>query len=340
MQSSIGESQHIAQKNIRIQGWIILIGIMLFGVKISAWLLTGSNSILTDALESLVNITAGAFGLYSLYLAAQPRDENHPYGHGKIEWISASLEGSMVLIAGISVSLKAIYNLFYPVDLTELNTGLFLIGFAGLTNGLMGYIVFQRGKKVHSVTLQASGRHLMSDGWSTLGLITGLALVIFSGYNGLDNGVAILFGIYISYSGIRILRKSLAGIMDEMDYPLLEKLSVELNYLRSQDFIDIHNLRIIQYGSLIHVDCHITVPWFLTVEQAHNLVAEIESKIKTLDGRPVEWFIHVDGCHTGSCRICERPNCPERKQAFEKRLEWNSASILPNQNHGRYEVLP
>lgn len=334
------DQEGVSKGNIRIQFFVLLIGAILFFVKMSAWILTGSNSILTDALESLVNITAGVFGLYSLYLAALPRDENHPYGHGKIEWISASLEGSMILIAGIVVIIKAVYNFFYPLALSSLDTGLVLISIAGVVNGLMGYYILQRGKRYHSVTLIASGRHLISDGWSTLGLITGLLLVLFSGYFWMDNLVAILFGTFICYSGIKILRKSLAGIMDEMDYSLLEKISQALNSLRTNDLIDIHNLRIIQYGTLIHVDCHITVPWYHTVEQAHSIISKIETELQSLEGRPVEWFIHVDACHQGSCRICEISDCAVRKLPFEKRIEWNSASFLLNKNHGRYEVIP
>lgn len=329
-----------ARENMRVQRNVLGAGILIFLIKMLAWILTGSNSVLTDALESWVNLTAGAIGLYSLYLSAQPRDANHPYGHGKVEWISASLEGGMIMAAGVLVIFKAVYNFFFPVTLSALDVGLYLVGLAGFCNGLMGYLSWRRGKRVHSVTLQASGKHLMSDAWSTVGLVIGLLLVLWTGKGWLDNVVAILFGLYIAYSGFGILRKSIAGIMDEMDETLLGRLGQRLEELRTNQLIDIHNLRIIQYGNLIHVDCHITAPWYLNVLESHHLVAYLESALGELDGRPVEWFIHVDACHEGSCRICTLTECPVRKQSFEKRLDWNASSLILNKNHGRYEVLP
>jgi cation diffusion facilitator family transporter len=324
------------QVNIRVQTGVSLLGAALFIIKVIAWVLTGSNAVMTDALESVVNLTAGLVGLYSLYLAALPRDENHPYGHGRIEWISASLEGSMILAAGITILIKAIYNFFIPVELSSLDIGLVLIAVAGGLNGLAGWLVYRRGIQVHSMTLQASGKHLMSDGWSTLGLIIGLSLVLITGEVWLDNLVAIIFGIYIMYSGIRILKKSLAGIMDEMDYGLLEKIAGRLNNIRKPELIDVHNLRIVQYGILIHVDCHITAPWYMNVVESHALVSEIEDKISDLDGRPVEWFIHVDACHSDTCRICTLQVCEVRQEKFMEKLSWGVNNLLPNQNHGRF----
>lgn len=329
-----------ARDNIRVQAYVLGGGVFIFLIKMLAWILTGSNSVLTDALESWVNLTAGAVGLYSLYLSAQPRDANHPYGHGKVEWISASLEGGMIMAAGVLVIFKAFYNFFFPVTLSDLDLGLYLVGAAGICNGLMGYLSWRRGKKVHSVILQASGKHLMSDAWSTVGLVIGLLLVLWTGKWWVDNLVAILFGLYIACSGFSILRKSIAGIMDEMDYSLLERLGKKLEELRTDQIIDIHNLRIIQYGNLIHVDCHITMPWYLNVVESHHLVAYLENALGELDGRPVEWFIHVDACHQGSCRVCSIPDCPVRQQAFEKSIAWNATTLIMNQNHGGYKVLP
>lgn len=326
----------VSSGNIRMQAIITGIGVILFFMKLTAWYITGSNSILTDALESLVNITAGGVGLYSLYLASLPRDENHPYGHGKIEFISASIEGSLIFVAGGIIALKAGYNFFFPLQLQSLDTGIILIASAGLVNYTMGFILQKRGEKVHSLTMVAGGKHLKSDGWSTLGLLAGLTAILITDITWIDNVVTIIFGAYIVFTGIQILKKSVSGIMDEMDFDLLKPLTDKLNLLRREKWIDVHNLRVIKYGTMLHVDCHITVPWYLNVQEAHAEVFGIEDEISDLQGRPVEWFIHVDPCHEGSCRFCTIANCEVRKHPFEKRIEWDQVSLTTNKNHGEY----
>ncbi|MBL7762607.1 MAG: cation transporter, partial [Chitinophagaceae bacterium] len=257
-------------QNLQTQKWIAGVSVVLLVVKFVAYYLTHSVSILTDALESIVNVTAGFIGLYSLYIAAKPRDHNHPYGHGKAEFLSAAIEGTLILFAGGLVIYNGIESLIYPKPIHKLDQGIYLVGITAVINFLAGYVCVHQGKKNDSLALIASGRHLQTDSYSTFGIIAGLVLIYFTGYQKIDSVVAVLFGVLALYTGYHIVRKSIAGIMDEADLVLLKRMLNLLNANRRENWIDLHNLRIIKYGAILHMDCHLTVPWYLDVRQAHE----------------------------------------------------------------------
>ena len=308
---------------------------MLLLIKFSAYLITHSNAILTDALESIVNVVAGAFGLYSLILAAKPRDESHPYGHGKIEFISASIEGSMILLAGIIIVGKSVFNLFFPQTIQHVESGIVLVSIAGVINFAMGWFMERRGKKANSLTLIAGGKHLQSDGWSTLGLLVGLGLLLIFKFPWIDSAVAILFGLYISYEGYGILRRSVAGIMDEADTELLRSLIDTFEKHREHNWVDIHNLRVIKYGSNLHFDCHLTVPYYFSVKEGHDELEKMESLIHVHHETSDEWFVHIDACvPPAMCTLCIKTDCHERQATFTERTTWNLENVLRNQKHG------
>ncbi|HYE56049.1 MAG TPA: cation diffusion facilitator family transporter, partial [Chitinophagaceae bacterium] len=164
------------KENLKVQKWVVATAITMFLVKITAYFLTRSVAILTDALESTVNVMAGLIGWYSLYVSAKPRDKDHPYGHGKAEFISAAVEGTLIVIAGIVILVEATDNFIHPRELYQLDTGLFLVAATAAVNFIIGYISIQKGKKNNSPALIASGRHLHTDTWSTVGIIAGLIL--------------------------------------------------------------------------------------------------------------------------------------------------------------------
>lgn len=322
-----------SSSNLRMQRVSLITAVVLFGIKLVAYGLTGSNAILTDALEGLVNVVAAGMGLYSLYLSAQPRDTNHPYGHGKIEFVSAGIEGTLILIAGLYVIGKAAYNLAYPIRLYQLDVGLVLVAVAGVINYVLGKRLIRQGKAEHSPALQAGGKHLLTDAWSSVGLITGLVLMIVSGVYWIDNVIAIAFGAFIVLSGWKIVRRSLAGIMDEADSELLAEVVAILNRERPSNWIDIHNLRVQKYGSRLHIDAHLTLPWYYDIRQMHDEVEAVDELINNYFGNRVELFIHVDPCISRSCRVCALENCSVRQQAFAKRVEWNMENVVKNQKH-------
>ena len=303
------------------------------GVKFIAFRATGSNAILSDAMESIINVVAGAFALYSLIVAAKPRDKDHPYGHGKIEFISSGIEGTLILIAGIAIVWKAVGDLIDPHELTKLDLGLYLSAGAGLVNYALGWITESYGRKHRSPTMVASGKHLKSDGYTSLGLIIGLAIVMWTGLVWIDSVIAIGFGLFIGLIGLREIRKSVAGIMDEADFNLLESLVSSLNKNRSENWIDLHNLRAQKFGKSIHIDCHLTVPYFFTVKEAHEEIEGLEQLISEQHPEELEMFIHADPCIPESCRICQKKDCPKRSTLFEERIDWKLDSVLENRKH-------
>jgi cation diffusion facilitator family transporter len=321
-------------KNLRLQIIITAIAIVLFFIKIGAWYLTGSVSILTDALESTVNVIAGLIGVYSLYVSAKPKDQNHPYGHGKIEFVSAAVEGTLIFVAGIVIILQAIGALLHPHTVSGLDYGIYLIGFTAIINYIAGSVCVKTGTANNSAALVASGKHLQTDTYSTIGIIAGLVLLYYLHYPWIDSATAILFSMIILYTGYSILRQSLAGIMDEADEALLKKLVDILNTERSENWIDLHNLRIIKFGPVIHIDCHLTVPWYLNINEAHHeidLLTELVAKNEF--GETLELFVHSDGCMEFSCPICTKKECPVRQHAFEKKIEWTIENISTDHKH-------
>lgn len=324
----------VARSNIRLQTLVLLAGFVLMAIKFLAWRLTHSNTILSDALESIVNVTAGSFALYSLWLAAKPRDREHPYGHGKVEFISAGIEGGLVVLAGALIIWRAVQALLAHQELHDIDTGILLAGGAGALNMLMGLALKKRGQVAHSITMEASGAHLLSDAWSTVAMVVGLLLIRITGLMWLDQLFAILFAVYIIYTGLRVFRRSVAGIMDETDMGLAREVIAQLEEHRVPAWIDVHNFRMIKYGAVLHIDCHVTLPWYYTLEKAHDEIAAIETLVNDRNSREVELFIHMDPCVPTSCRICSVANCPERKAEQEQRIAWTLDTALVNQKHG------
>lgn len=330
---SIAQQAPNNKEKIGVQTFALVIGFIVLAVKFYAFFTTNSNAILTDALESIINIVAGGFGLYSLYLAAKPHDEDHPYGHGKIEFISASIEGSLIFSAGLVMIVKSIYNLFKPIEIASLDTGLILVVISGLINFGLGHYAQRSGEKNSSLTLIASGEHLKSDAYTSIGLLIGLGFIFLTKIYWMDNVVSILMGVMIIYSGTKILKKSVAGIMDEADFALLDKVVYHLNDKRRDNWIDIHNLRIIKFGEKIHIDCHTTVPWYFNANEVHDELKLVEENIKDIIPNNLETFIHADPCHPKSCKSCNKQDCKVRQFTFEQKIEWTLENVMKNEKH-------
>lgn len=306
---------------------------VLFLTKIIAYQFTHSLSILSDALESIVNVIAGFIGLYSLYIAAKPRDMEHPYGHGKAEFVSAAIEGGLIVAAGIMIVYETVLNFVQESPLQKLDTGLYLIGLTAAINFIAGSICIKIGKRNTSLALQASGKHLQVDTYSTIGIIAGLVIILLTKLYWLDKVIALGMSVLIIYNGYKIIRSSLAGIMDEADMKLLNTVIKVLNEHRRENWIDLHNLRVIKYGALLHVDCHLTVPWYLNVHEAHREIDELAALIKQEFGDAIELFVHTDGCMPFSCTICTKTDCTAREQPMKSRLDWTLQNIISNKKH-------
>ncbi len=321
-----------AQQNFRVQLWITILSVVLFITKIIAYYQTHSLAILSDALESIVNVLAGFIGLYSLYVAAKPRDLEHPYGHGKAEFVSAAIEGGLIVAAGIMIIYETVANIVRNEPIHELDMGLWLVGATAVINFVAGSFCLRMGKKNKSLALQASGKHLQVDTYSTLAIIAGLLIILVTKLYWLDKLIALGMSLLIIYNGYKIIRSSLAGIMDEADTQLLGRFIEVLNNNRKENWIDLHNLRVIKYGSLLHIDCHLTVPWYLNIHEAHKEIDRLSDLIRQEFGDSIEFFVHTDGCLPFSCSICSK-DCRERQKPFEKRVEWNLSNIISDKKH-------
>ncbi len=322
-----------SKETLRIQSWILFIAVLLFSIKIIAWWITRSVAILTDALESIVNVIAGLVGLYSLSIAYKPRDTNHPYGHGKAEFLSAAIEGTLIMLAGVFIIYEAITQLIHPRVLQQLNYGILLIGISAIINFIVGMYAVKKGRSNNSEALQASGHHLQSDTYSTLAIMLGLVLIFLTHIHQLDSIVAIIMSLVIMFIGYRIARKSVAGIMDEADEKILGKVIALLNNSRLPNWIDIHNLRVIKFGNVLHVDCHMTVPWFLNVREAHDEIDSLRKLIQSEFGSVMEFFVHSDGCIPNCCPVCIKNDCKVRQYPFIKKIEWEMQNAIPNKKH-------
>ncbi len=322
-----------SKENIRLQKNITALAIILFVIKLTAWFLTHSLAILSDALESIINIIAGFLGWYSLYISAKPKDVDHPYGHGKVEFISSATEGTLITITGLLIIYKAVESFFYPHVITRLDYGIILLAATGIVNYVAGAICESTGKKNNSLPLISSGKHLKTDTYSTIGIFIGLLLIYFTKKEWLDSAVAATFALIIMYTGYTIVRTSIRGIMDEADLQLLNNFVEVLNHNRRENWIDLHNLRIIKYGSTLHCDCHLTVPWYLNVSEAHNEIEALAKLIRNEFGEAVELFVHSDGCKEFSCKICNKQNCLVRQHSFEKKIQWTIKNISRDSRH-------
>lgn len=321
------------QENLRLQKWVTAISIILFLAKIAAYYITQSLAVLSDALESIVNVMAGFAGLYSLSIAAKPKDADHPYGHGKAEFVAATFEGGLIIASGFLVLYESVINLIEQKSLTQLDNGVIIIAVTAMINFATGWICTQKGIRNNSAALQATGKHLQTDTITTIAIIIALVLVRYTGIQQIDIVVALGLSIIIFRNGYQIIRSSLAGIMDEADMKILRKLIDVVYNNRSENWVDLHNLRVIKYGAVLHIDCHLTVPWYLNVHEAHKEIDILQELVRKNFGESIEMFVHTDGCLPFSCRICRKENCPERLHPFEKKILWDANNVLSNKKH-------
>ncbi|PJJ64295.1 cation diffusion facilitator family transporter [Chryseobacterium geocarposphaerae] len=318
---------------IGFQKLIAAFGIILFIGKIIAWKLTKSDAVFSDAMESIVNIISAFMGLYSLYLAAKPKDEDHPYGHGKVEFVTSGIEGALIAIAGVIIIYEGINSLIVGKVLNKLDWGIFIIAATALINYLLGYISIKKGKRENSLVLISSGKHLQSDTITTLGVVLSLIVVYFTKIYWIDSVVALIFGAYIIVVGYKIVRKSLSGIMDEQDPDLLNQIITVLEENRRTEWIDVHNMKIQQFGSSLHMDAHITLPWYYSLRKAHSEMEKVIILLAQNTKRSVEFNFHMDDCKPISCPICQIEDCPVREKDFIKRVEWTPENVTSIEKH-------
>jgi cation diffusion facilitator family transporter len=319
------------KRRLGLLSLVVSVGLVL--IKFYAYYLTRSQAVLTDALESIINVFTSGFALYSLYLAGLPKDENHPYGHGKIEYLSIGFEGALIFIAGLYIFYSASVGLLHPHPVGRLDWGAALLGLTALVNFGVGMLLVRKGKALNSVALVGDGQHLYIDAVSSLVSVAALGLVSLTGVLRFDAGAALLLGGFILVNGYRMLRRSVSGLMDESDTVIVAEVISELQRHRRAPWIDVHNLRVQRYGANLHIDCHMQMPYYFSLEQIHNELKDIEQLIRERFAVEVEMFVHADPCTFAACSLCLMPDCPVRQHPFRLEVEWNLRNAVRNERH-------
>jgi cation diffusion facilitator family transporter len=323
----------------RRAAWIsLVVGAAIFLGKIATWQLTGSVAVLSDGLESTVNIAAAALLVFSMHLAARPADRDHPYGHGKIEFLSAGIEGALIVVAAVLIAVEAIGQLLDPQPLRGLNAGLLALALLSAGNTVLGLYLLRTGRAAHSLALIADGKHVLADVWTSAGVLGGLALVKVTGIAWLDPVVALAVAANIVREGFGLARGAIRGLMDEADPALLEALAATLSRQRPPEWIDVHGLRAWRSGAAVHTDLHLVVPRYFDAEKLHDISERVEERVLEGLEEPGEAVVHFDPCGPVHCAGCEMPACRVRSAACKERFSLSVARATrtdPDADHAR-----
>jgi cation diffusion facilitator family transporter len=307
----------------KVQRIITISSLLIFIGKLIAYFLTNSVGILTDALESTVNVTTGFITLYAVYVSLKPKDENHPFGHGKAEFLSASVEGLLIIIAGLIIIFEAIKRLFVPAEISQLDIGIIIVAVTGLLNYLIGWYSIKVGKKNNSIALISGGKHLHSDTYSSIGLVIGLVLLYYTKLSWLDSLIALIFGTIIVITGLKILKETSSHLMDEADFKLIEQFGKIIENNKSDEWIDIHNFKLIKYGNVYHINCDLVLPWNLYLSDAHEEGEKLKNLLVSNFQEDIVFNLHADECFKKYCKNCKRVNCKERTNDFEAQINFD-----------------
>ncbi len=305
----------------------VAVGVALLCVKWWAWQLTDSETVFSDAMESIVNVVASVAAFFSVRWASQPADSDHPYGHGKVEFITAAFEGGLIAFAALAIVAESVEALATGIAPQNLEIGLAVMGGAGVANLLLGIYLIRVGRKHHSPALVADGRHVISDFWTSVGAVIGLGLVILTDAVWIDPVVAIIVAANLLWMGMRVMREAARGLLDEEDPELIAHVAEALEAGRAAGVIEVHDLRAITVGGSFHADAHVVVPEFWSVHHAHDEMEAYEHRVAQQSPRRGEIVFHVDPCERAYCRRCDFAPCDVRGDDFETAEPFTSESV-------------
>ena len=318
------------KRRITAIGCSLFVAILLMGAKFYTYRLTHSSAVLSDALESIINVVAAAFALVSIWLAAQPPDPEHPYGHGKIEYFSAGFEGALIIFAAIGIFKTGIDHLLIPHPIANLTSGLVILLAASVVNLVLGIGLVNVGKQLQSLTLIADGKHVLTDVYTSIGVIVGLFLVQWTGWLWMDGAIACLIGINILFTGTRLVGQSFSALMDASDPELLDTISQLLEKHRKPFWIDVHQLRAWRSGSFIHIDLHLVLPRQFSLDEAHGEAKALEQQLIQFFEGNAGVLVHMDPCEDEDCPVCRQYSCALRSSPARNSMRWNRESLTMN----------
>jgi cation diffusion facilitator family transporter len=305
----------------------LVAGTAILFAKFVGWAVTGSSAVFADAAESIVNVIAAAMATYSVAVAARPADADHPYGHGKAESLSAAVEGALIVVAALLIAVEAVREIVVGPELQRLGAGIAISGGAGLANLGLGLYLVRAGRRAGSEAIVADGLHVITDVVTTVGTILALALVWWTGFVLLDPIAALVVAANIVWTGARVIRRALVSLLDEADFTALERIAKQLEKARRAEWVEIHQLRSWTSGPLRHVDLHLIVPRYLSIERAHELGDELEHRLAELEGGAGEAVVHLDPCTPRHCRACSMPDCPVRAAPVDAPFAYTVESL-------------
>lgn len=297
----------------------LVMGTVIMALKFWAYHVSSSTAILSDALESVVNVTAAIFLVFAMRFSLAPPDREHPYGHGKIEFITAIFEGGLVTFAALTILYEGVRAYFEPRNLVDLGQGIWILAIAGACNGALGIFLVRLGKRTQSMSLTADGKHVFSDFLTSIGLILALILMEWTKWYWIDFAVAIALGLLLLATGVPLIKEAMDALLDSQDAKLLEKIRINIENKRNAAIIRLHNVRAMRHGRRIYVGGHVVVPEFWPVQKAHDLVERFENTVVKEMFLEGEMEFHVDPCRRMFCSICEVQECPVRQEAFRER---------------------
>jgi cation diffusion facilitator family transporter len=312
------------QLNLRKKAAIIsmTVGIGMFVTKMTAYFITGSVAIFSDAAESVVHVAATGMALFSIILSSKPADESHLYGHGNVEYFSAGVEGFLIVLAAGFIIYQSILDIIAGPTLESLSIGVIFISAAGVVNLALGYYLIRTGKKTNSLTLVADGKHVLTDAITSIGVIVGITLVIITDFVLLDPLLAIIVALNILFTGYKLIRESIGGLMHETNPVILKNISDRLISIKKDYWIDIHELRYWQSGDRTFIDFHLLLPYYFTIEQSHKEEKLIDEELeKEFSNSQIK--IHFDYCIPELCKFCGYQKCEVRKEEKKINFEWN-----------------
>lgn len=296
----------------------LLVGCLIFAGKFLAYSITGSTAVFADAMESTINIVSAGMLIFALKVASRPPDESHPYGHGKVEFLSAGIEGAAITFAALVIFAQGIRELLAGPELHRLDVGLAVLAVSAAGNAALGLHLSKVGRRTQSDALVADGRHVLADVWTSVGVIGGLFIVYLTGWTWADPLIAIAVAIHVAWEGYRVVHSSLGGLMDEAEQVHIENMTAILEDARDLSWIDLHGLRSWRSGARRHIDFHLTVPRYFDVEQIHDIHDQIEETLLDDDDHGGDVVVHFDPCQDDECVHCVMSECSIRSRAFEK----------------------
>jgi len=314
-----GERETHEAARLRAGGASAAVAVGVLALKLMAFGLTGSAAIFSDAMDSVVNVVAAGMLVLSLVVAARPADSDHPYGHGKIEYFSAGIEGAMIAMAAVLIMLQAGHALLAGRAPQRLELGLGLLVVAGVANATLGFWLLRVGRRVHSPALVADARHALTDVWISGGVLVGLALVRATGWSVLDPLLAFGVAAVVLREGWRLARDAIHGLMDAADDALLEAIAGSLEHSRQPDWIDVHGLRAWRSGANLHVDLHLVVPRYRDAQALHAVHDAVELTVLAPTAGMGDAIVHFDPCGPRHCPGCNVSECPVRASPYVAR---------------------